>query len=677
MNALRFLLIWFLFFINSYTNEHAILFAGVKEVFHEARIQYNQKRYHQALKLFIQCTELDPRARSCWTHAAKTLDHLKKHKKAITYYQEAIKLKPRDHEVHIQMGFIYHLKLNNYDKALKSYLEAIRLMELKNVRIPAWLYYNTGLTATFTREQNLKNAEQYFRKAIAHAEIKEEKYQEAALSKLNSILSKQGKLQKQSEHYRGYLTIFPLGGIDGIDYYRGLGFDNNPVSNLPLTIPIDMANKIINSKIPEDKLKLFVKYYRPAGNYYRLIALENQVPLVTVWIASILRDWGQADRSLFRTDTMLDYMGLTRTYDNHIGHDFLLLTYEFQDYGVPVYAAANGKVKIVRKGSPAREVKAGEKRGENTVYLDHGHGRVTYYNHLRQDVLVNKNDPVYAGQHIAWVGAASGGTSGQAPVVGSTPPPHLHFSVIEWDKWLEPYQGPANKETSRWRDQPPYRQKLKLMDFGIVPIKMMNHRPLPTPRNTYYRLKSKDICLWFYYYYLESGVFLTYKIVSTEGEVVFSNRVRLPESYGRQDTIDLNSIPLRKGTWIVQIDKNSKKWFQFTFDVVDENESPPKNRAPKPPVNPKMIKISADTHYVYKSSVDFPSVYIDPDLDRMRYRYQWKLNGKMIRDITMASHFDYFPAYMAEKGASIECTIYAFDGTEYSKPVVLKGKLDI
>lgn len=471
---------------------------------------------------------------------------------------------------------------------------------------------------------------------------------------------------RYQHHYQGYLTIFPIGGLDGIDYYSASCFDNNPEPTLPLTIPTELANRIVHSGIPEDKRALFNRYYQPDADVYRLTGLENQVQLETVWVTRILLDWGGVDSSILRTDTAIDYMGNQRTYDNHIGHDYTLLNYQMQDFGVPVYAAANGTAFVVRKGHPDREVRAGQVRGDNTVYIDHGYDRVTYYNHLRSDVLVDVGDYVYAGQQIAWVGASTLPTSGKALEVGSTPIPHLHFSAIEWGEWLEPYEGPYHQEPSRWREQPPYRQQLRLLDFGISKRNEFAGPPLVTKKRNCFPLTETEMVLWFLYYFLEPKTALRYRIISPSGDEVYADTVLLSGEYWNRYTVNLNAIGLHAGTWTASIEKNDVPWFECPFTVVESSEDIPSNRAPLSPVSPRMSRIDSESHSIYKTAVEFPRKYLDPDLDRVRYRYVWQINGGTVRDVTMASHFDYLPVPGIDDAAVVECSVYAYDGQVYS-----------
>lgn len=89
-------------------------------------------------------------------------------------------------------------------------------------------------------------------------------------------------------------------------------------------------------------------------------------------------------------------------YDGHDGWDWSMIT------GTDVLAAAAGNVVVA-----SWQDWGGYGR---TIIIDHGNGYYTQYSHLWQ-LLVDQNDPVVVGQHIA----ESGSTG--------TPSAHLHFGV--------------------------------------------------------------------------------------------------------------------------------------------------------------------------------------------------------------------------------------------------------
>lgn len=126
-----------------------------------------------------------------------------------------------------------------------------------------------------------------------------------------------------------------------------------------------------------------------------------------------------------------DFTCGARTYDTHDGTDFALRDVAAAQRGVPVLAAADGKVVVVRDGEPdglwlagrQDEVKASGKECGNRVAIDHGGGWATDYCHLRQgSVTVKPGDMVRAGQSLGLVGLS-----------GMTAFPHAHLSLLQMD----------------------------------------------------------------------------------------------------------------------------------------------------------------------------------------------------------------------------------------------------
>jgi hypothetical protein len=61
----------------------------------------------------------------------------------------------------------------------------------------------------------------------------------------------------------------------------------------------------------------------------------------------------------------------------------------------------------------------------------------------------------------------------------------------------------------------------------------------------------------------------------------------------------------------------------------------------------------------------------DPDYDLVRYRFQWKLNGALVRDRTNAAFADAVPRGLAHTGDFLNCTVTAFDDMTNGQPVTV------
>lgn len=134
-----------------------------------------------------------------------------------------------------------------------------------------------------------------------------------------------------------------------------------------------------------------------------------------------------------------DYANGFRTYNNHNGTDFAVRDLAAMNAGVPVLAAADGKVRGRRDGMDdvnvriiGREAIEGRECG-NGVVIDHAPGWATQYCHMRKgSVRVQKGQTVKAGDVIGFVGH-----SGLAEF------PHVHLNVFRDKIRIDPF-SPGN-----------------------------------------------------------------------------------------------------------------------------------------------------------------------------------------------------------------------------------------
>lgn len=122
------------------------------------------------------------------------------------------------------------------------------------------------------------------------------------------------------------------------------------------------------------------------------------------------------------------------TYDGHNGTDFRLRSLLAMRQGVPVVAAAAGRVARVRDGvadgkfRPGDEAVLGRECG-NGVVLHHAGGWETQYCHLaRGSISVRPGEQVASGHRLGLVGLS-----------GKTEYPHLHFTVRRDDAVVDPF----------------------------------------------------------------------------------------------------------------------------------------------------------------------------------------------------------------------------------------------
>ncbi len=132
-----------------------------------------------------------------------------------------------------------------------------------------------------------------------------------------------------------------------------------------------------------------------------------------------------------RVTNVRDFRGMANTYDSHNGTDFAIPP------GTDVVAAAPGQV---------LRVSSEYHRGGRKVFVDHGDGLVTTYNHLARP-LVAPGQRVRRGERIA-----ISGYSGLDALSGFPwTPPHVHFNVWLNGVYVDPFAPIGSGEVSLWR----------------------------------------------------------------------------------------------------------------------------------------------------------------------------------------------------------------------------------
>jgi hypothetical protein len=156
-----------------------------------------------------------------------------------------------------------------------------------------------------------------------------------------------------------------------------------------------------------------------------------------------------------------DYTCGSRIQDGHDGIDIRLPDMAAERRGVAVLAAADGQVLYARDGVADVSVKTiGQKAVDgvgcgNAVNITHANGFHTVYCHMaRGSVLVKPGERVKAGQPIGRIGLS-----------GLTEYPHLHFSLVQNGKPLDPFAygaapGSCGGGRSLWARTPPYKTRV-------------------------------------------------------------------------------------------------------------------------------------------------------------------------------------------------------------------------
>lgn len=350
------------------------------------------------------------------------------------------------------------------------------------------------------------------------------------------------------------------------------------------------------------------------------------------------------------------------TFNGHSGHDPYVRSFAEQEIGVPVFAVRDGMVIDVRDGEPDQNTTIDPSFKANYVTLRHGENQITQYVHLRKDsISVKVGDFVTAGTEIAQVGSS-----------GSSTAPHIHFESRVNDVVYEPLAGPCRAGRSYFDETPSMIDDPMILGTMFSATTFADLRPAPYvdavptgtfplgPRTIFFRAELANV-----------GASTTYTLSLVQPTGVSANvssgvLTRYDASLASAWWgIDVNLD--RTGEWVLRLDvNNGRQTFNMPFQVVS-SAAQVVNRAPN--------AMTAAIEPVGLRSGDVPVCrashggLADPDYDVVRYRYEWRVDDVVVRDVTTAALSDAIGRQHAVAGATLTCTVTASDGDHATQPI--------
>jgi murein DD-endopeptidase MepM/ murein hydrolase activator NlpD len=212
-----------------------------------------------------------------------------------------------------------------------------------------------------------------------------------------------------------------------------------------------------------------------------------------------------------------DYACHGRTYQGHDGTDFRLTSMAAQRIGVAVRAAAAGTVLRIRDGVDdvsvrRRPVQDGQDCG-NGLVVDHGGGWQTQYCHMAKgSIAVRPGQQVAAGAKLGLVGLS-----------GNTEFPHLHLTVRQDGKPVDPFAygakpGACAAGRSLWTQTPAYvRGAVLQAGFAPGPVTMDQAQGGGVAGPT---RQSPALVAWVQAIGLEAGDVRRLTLVAPDGSIV-------------------------------------------------------------------------------------------------------------------------------------------------------------
>lgn len=344
------------------------------------------------------------------------------------------------------------------------------------------------------------------------------------------------------------------------------------------------------------------------------------------------------------------------TYDGHRGHDSLIRSFREQAIGVPVFAALDGVVVDAHDGEPDMNIEWIEGTEANYVVIDHGGGYFGLYFHLRQgSVAVVPGQVVAAGTQLGLTGSS-----------GISNWPHLHFETWKDRQWFEPSAGPCRAGDSFWVSQPPVSRDFYVADFSMSrgPIASTDRasRVYDLMERTATFVKGRQtVSQRLYLRNLPESSTYRLRVLNPRRQVAYeagggSDDPFLRVAFGFFEfEINLDTL----GTWRYQLEINGSLAVDVPFRVV-ASERQRTNRRPNA-VRTRLTPTKPVEGQVMTCEVQTSLITEDPDFDVVGYRYEWKVNNRVVRSVTSAALADLLPADAAQPKDKVSCRVVVTD----------------
>jgi hypothetical protein len=365
---------------------------------------------------------------------------------------------------------------------------------------------------------------------------------------------------------------------------------------------------------------------------------------------------------------ILDWDCTDFTYDGQQGHGILLKSFGEQDAGVPVFAALDGMVVDAHDGEFDRNVSM-QGQPANYVVLSHGNTQYTWYWHLRSNsVAVSINQLVKAGTQL-----------GLAASSGNSTAPHLHFESRYGGTFFEPSAGNCNAGSSYWVNQIPIRRDLWVEDFAVHNTNNYPNGAFipynPYRSGTIVRTGSfQPIGIWYIIHNLPASSTWRVRYIRPNATQFYDSGVQGFNNSGYYRYAawwlwyGLN--PDVAGEWSLELSINGQVMVTAPFTVLNAGGTPV-NRPPGP-VTAALDPSAPTTNDVVFCRLTVPLLE-DPDYDLMRFRFTWRTNGQVFRDVTNAAFSDAVPRGFGGPGCFLSCTVTPYDGQAFGPSTVAQA----
>jgi murein DD-endopeptidase MepM/ murein hydrolase activator NlpD len=395
-------------------------------------------------------------------------------------------------------------------------------------------------------------------------------------------------------------------------------------------------------------------YFPQAGILGEDLFLHNFADLNPA--AALVRDW--------------DCSGYT--YDGHRGHDSVIRTFREQAIGVPVFAVLPGVVVRTHDGEEDTSTELVPGAASNHVVVDHGGGYQGVYLHLRRgSVAVVPGEEVAAGRQLGLTGSS-----------GFSTWPHLHFESWRDGEWFEPSAGPCRSGESFWLEQPLVEREFWIADLALwegeapgFDVETLAFDP--RPRTGTFVRGRQSLAVRADLRNLPAGAAYGMRVLDPRGRLALSGE-------GRYETTDIARMAFalftleldldRLGTWRLQLDMEGGQVADVPLRVVAKRAQV-RNRPPSR-VGLRLVPAVPRQGEVTRCEVQSSLLVEDPDFDVLGYRYEWRVDTRVVRHLISAARSDVLAADQASAGSRLSCRVTPVDGRAAGPPATVMARVE-
>lgn len=251
------------------------------------------------------------------------------------------------------------------------------------------------------------------------------------------------------------------------------------------------------------------------------------------------------------TSDAVDFNCGRQTYDTHTGTDFGISDLKVMERGIPVTAAADGKVLRVRDGIPDKLVENEEDKAAvegvecgNGLVIAHGDGWETQYCHLRhRSITVKPGAQVKKGTVVGMVGA-----SGLASF------PHVHLTIRYQNRVVDPFVGVNSNSGCNVDRHPLWEENLQYKSTGLIRAGFASKPPeqIELWQGKFTQTKipedSPAVIFWVHTYGVLKGDVEYFQLKADNEEIVIEQENIIKNSY-RSWVSFVGKRNLQRGVW--------------------------------------------------------------------------------------------------------------------------------